>query len=49
MHVEHLEGRKLLQSAPGRESLGAAFEPRFEGDLQGVGEKGDEDVGKDSR
>lgn len=32
----------------GRESFGAAFEPRFERDLQRVGEQGDEDVGFDS-
>jgi len=48
MRVEHLQGRKLLQCAPGCESFGAAFEPRFEGDLQRVGEEGDKNVRFDS-
>ena len=47
MDVEHLHGGKFLKDGPGGEAGGALPEPGFEGDLQGVGKEGDEDVGLD--
>ena len=47
MHVEHLDRGELLERRARRESAGAFLEPRFECDLQGVGEERNENVGFD--
>ena len=44
MNVEHLHGSELFEHSP-RSQAGEGFEARFEGDLQAVGQEGDEPRG----
>ena len=48
MHVDHLHGGELRQRAAGGEAWSEAVETACQGDLQAVGEEGDEDVGFDA-
>jgi len=47
-HVEHLHGGELLQRGSRGQPGGAWSQPGFEGDLQGIGQEADEDVGFDA-
>jgi hypothetical protein len=44
MNVDHLNGGEFFQCAACRESRRERVQPARQGDLQGVGEEGDEDV-----
>lgn len=46
--IDHLDGSELLQHGTGRQAWGQMTQSRTQGDLQAVGEEGDEDVGFDS-
>jgi hypothetical protein len=48
MDVDHLDGGKLFQRAARGQSRRERVEPARQGDLQGIGEEGDEDMGFDS-
>ena len=48
MHVDHLDGGELRQRAAGGEAWGEAVQAAGQGDLQAVGEEGDEDMGFDA-
>ena len=44
MDVEHLHGGELFEDSAWSQSAGARFETGLEGDLQAIGEEGDENV-----
>ena len=48
MHVDHLDGGELCEGVAGGEPGSEAMETAGQGDLQAVGEEGDEDVGFDA-
>ena len=48
MDIDHLHGGELCQRASGAEAGSEAMQTAGQGDLQAVGEKGDEDVGFDA-
>ena len=45
MDIEHLHGGELFKDSSRSQAAGTGFEASLEGDLQAVGEEGDEDVG----
>ena len=47
MHVDHLNRRQLFQDGPWRQSWGQLAGLALEGDLEAVGNEGDENVGFD--
>ena len=49
MHVDHLHGGEFFQGAARSEARGEAVEAAGQGDLQAIGEEGDENVGFDAR
>jgi hypothetical protein len=48
MHVDHLEGGEFLQGGPRGQSRGQGPQAGLEGDLETLGEKGDEEMGVDT-
>ena len=48
MDIDHLHGGELCQRAAGGEAGSEAVQASGQGDLQAVGEEGDEDVGFDA-
>ena len=47
--IDHLHGRELLQDGSGRESRRVRSGQVLQGDVQAVGDEGDEDVRLDPR
>ncbi len=48
MHIDHLQAGELLQHGPGCQSRRQGAQAMFQGDLQAVGDKRNEDVGIDT-
>ena len=48
MDVDHLDGGELFQRTARGQPWREGVEPARQGDLQGIGEEGDEDMGFDS-
>ena len=48
MHVDHLQGGELLERATRGQAWGEVVQAAGQGDLQAIGEEGDEDVGFDT-
>ena len=44
MHIEHLQGRELVEHAAWRKPRGQGLESRAQRDVQTVGDKGDKDM-----
>src|SRR5713101_6493446 len=49
VYVEHLHGGELVEHSARGEAGGERLEPRPQGDVEAIGQEGDEDVGFDTR